>query len=335
MNTKFFNLILLLAATLMMGSCNKSFSIKANLAGLGNQNVHVALITPTGVQDSYITARENQFEMKGKGDGLMIATIFDSNNRPIAHFILENGDNLEVEGLFNQPYKLKVEGSDLNEDWYRFKNEHASLYEAQDPKQLDRAIENYIAQNGDNTLSTVLLLFDYSKLNNKEKTQQLLAKIDNDAKPEALLKIYQSLNGEPKPRGGTLMSLQFLESKGDFAAFSPTGGKASILYLWTAGATTHSHDIAMLKTLTATHGKAVQVADIYLEPDTATWRATLRADDAGWKHFWAPEGPLNNQLTSLAIESTPLFVVTDSLGKIGYNGGEWQQARAHITQLLK
>ncbi len=327
-------ILILMVFSPFFWSCSNHFSVQGHITGLGNQNIHVVYASSMGVKDFYVMTKNDRFEVKGEAQDWTLVSIFDGQNQPLAHFFLDKGDNLQVKGDLTQRFRFEVKGPEIDENWYQFRTDHASEYQDGNPKRRDAAIEKYVKENPANVLSTVLLLFDYSQLDNKVQVDQLMAKIDKDAKPEPLLASYMTLMRKTRKNATALLPLVMLESKGDFSTFSPTTAQASLLYLWTNDLN-HSSDIATLKQLSSSFSDRLQVGDVYLDPDSTVWRSTLKRDAATWKRYWAPEGPLNNQLINLNIQSTPVFVVTDSIGTIHYNGNKIQEAEKTVRALLK
>lgn len=327
-------LLVLLGFSTIFTCCGNHFSVQGQIAGLGNQNIHVIFASTAGVNDFYTMTKNDRFELKGEAGDWTVVAIFDGQNQPLATLVFNKGDNLKIKGDMTQRHNLRVEGNDLNEEWYQFRAEHASQYRDGNPEGRDTAIEKYVKGNPSNILSTVLLLFDYSQLNNKAKIDRMLAKLEPDAKPSALLTSYTALMGKKRKPVTTLLPLVLLESKGDFSTYSPTTSQASLLYLWNVD-TGHSTAIASMKQLAGSFGSRLQVGDICLEPDSMVWQSIVKRDATTWRHYWAPEGPLNRQLINLDIRFTPHFVVTDSLGNICYNGNRLHEAEKQVKSLLR
>ncbi len=326
--------LFILLLFVLLTSCSDTFKIEGNLNKLGNQSIRMLYATPHGVQDVWTVSKDNHFEFSGSTDELTLVFLFDAQSRMLGRFVLENGDDVEIKGNADAPFNIEVKSSDVNEDWYEFINNHAKDYENNNKTALDNEIEKYVARHPDELLSTLLLIVDYSRLNNANNVQQLLNKIDQDAKPESIIANYKKLTQRFVRPTSRLSSLLLYESTGDYSSFMPTTAQASILYLW-LNSSNHSNEVNSLKTLVENHGAKLLVADVYVNPDTAVWRTLVKADGGKWKHYWAPEGPLNDQLKSLDMQSTPLFVVADSMGKIVYNGNNVAEARVKVNAILK
>lgn len=321
---------------IVMPSCSSKFRIEGNILNLGNQNVLMVWATADGVKEVRTTAENGKFKLEGASHEPALVVIYNAQNQLIAHFVMEDGDHTQLRGDMDDPLGIEVKSSDVNERWYKFIADHRGEYEQIDRKRLDTSIEKYVADNTDDMLSTLLLVTDYSQLNNQQKMKSLLAKISPDAKPEWLLKAYQRMVERRPKSASRIGSLLLLEDNGDFGSINATTARATLLYLW-VNSSAHNAEMSGLTTLAKefNNSSQLQICDIYIDPDTASWRGYTAHDGSTWRHFWAPEGPLNSQIKNLAVTTTPLFVVADSLGKVTYNGTDITEAVRQARQLLK
>lgn len=326
----------LLLLTLMASGCSKSFKIEGNIKNLGNQNLLFVWAGDDGVKNEHRTANNDRFEFEGASEEPTLVMVYDAQNRLIAHLVMENGDHLKVRGDATESYSTEVKGSDINERWYAFIAQHRSEYKAFDRKPLDAAIEKYVADNPGDLLSGILVIVDYSKLNNEQISKQLLSKIEKGAKPDWLLNTYDRLVERRPKQSSKIGSLLLYENTGDFGSINTTTAKATLLYLWVNNSS-HPKEMSPIKALAEEFPDAhqLQICDIYIDADTSSWRGYTSRDGSTWRHFWAPEGPLNSQLKPLAITTTPLYVVTDSLGNVAYNGNDATQATQKARALIK
>ncbi len=326
--------VLLAVMAMMLCSCSNTFTIKGRIKGLGDQMLHVAYATPQGVKDAMVPAQADRFEFKAKleSDDWTLVYIYDMQSQPIAHFAVEQGSKVQVRGDLSQRHNLEVKGPDVDEQWYKFMAQHSADYDNPNHDNLDRAIEKYVADNPDDLVSTLLVLCDYSRLNNEARMKQLLSKLTE--KPEGLMASYDALQQHVAKPKTAIASLLLYESAGDYAAFSPTTASASLLYFWT-GTPSASAEMSQVKQLGQSSGNRLLIADVFIDPDTMSWRGILKSSGTQWKHYWAPAGPLDRQLQGLDLRSTPCYVVTDSAGKIVYNGAEMSQAQAAVSRLLR
>ena len=318
---------------LLKGS--STFTVKGNILNIGNQTLHLVWINEAGVQEQWTEADNNRFEVKGYSDSPTLVALYDSHHVMLAHFVMENGDKMQMRGDRNDIYGIEVKGSDVNERWYKFIKDHKVEYTSTDHKKLDNLIEKQVAQNPDDLLSTLLLVFDYSQLNNKAKMEPLLAKISDSAKPKWLLDSYTKLVKSVPSKANHINPFSLYEHAGSFTKIMPVDSKATLLYFWTF-TIDHTKEIAPLKDLSDTYdAKTLQVADVFMEPDTASWSSHLKSDATTWKHLWAPDGPANRVLKPFNIATTPLYIVTDSIGDVKYTGSSPEEVKKEVIKLLK
>lgn len=330
----------IIAALAILGfiatACSSKFKIEGNIKNLGNQNVLMVWATAEGVKEVRTVAADGKFQFQGASHDPALVAIYDSQSKLIAHFVMEDGDHIQLRGDMTDLHAIEVKGSDVNERWYAFIAEHRTQYDDFSHAALDTSIEKYVAENPTDLLSTLLLLVDYNQLNNQQKMSQMLGKISTEAKPDWLMRTYTRLTAKKPKASQKITSLLLIEDSGDFGSLSTTTAKATLLYLWVNNSSHNSEASGVCKLAEQFPDKSqLQIADIYIDPDTVSWRAYTKSDGSTWRHFWAPEGPLNNQIKTLSVRSTPLYVVTDSLGNVKYNGAEITSATQQIHQLLK
>ena len=319
---------------LVMCSCGKSFKIKGNIGGVGNQNLHMVYATPAGIAEQWVTAKEDRFEFSGVAEQPTLVAIYGAQDNLLARFLVENGDNVKVRGAATAPFRIEVKGNDVNERWYAFIHEHEAQYANSDRTALNTAIEQYAKANPADVLSTLLLLCDYRAPGGIADVEPLLKAVKPEAKPDYLLSTYRNVlklaNQPPK----SISSMMLYESIGSFATFSPTSAQASLLYFWNKQ-TELQNDVQLLKTeAERTAGKA-QFVDVLMDADSMMWSRTRKEHMGAWRlHFWAPDGPLNSALKQLNISAVPSVLVADSLGKVTYAGSNVKLAVDALKKLV-
>jgi hypothetical protein len=314
------SIILLFSLAVLLSSCSNTFKVSGEIEGLGNQDVRIVYATDAGVKDVWVQAKDGKFTFKGSSSELTVAGIFDNTQQLIAHVAVKNGDNIKITGNITAPLKLTVSGSDIDEEWYAFINKNAGKYTPDNAAMLNAAIEKYIKENPKSTVSTLLLMVDYNALNNHAKVEKLLASIDEDARPQSLLKTYSAMKQQLGAPANRLQNLMLYSIKGDFDTFIPMTSPYNLLFFWTDDMADRPASVKALRELAKKCGKRLQIADIDLEADTTIWRTTIKSDSSTWKHFWAPGGPVYSDLKNLCIDSTPLYIVVDSTGTQLYRG---------------
>lgn len=334
MRPKVLHIITLICLGLMACSCSNGFKVTGQLRNLGTQNVKVVYATENGVVESWIVAQDDKFVAEGKVDGLSIVAIYNTEQSLIARLAVNNGDDITVTGDALEPFSVQVHGSEINEQWYDFIHKNKNVYLANNSDMLTTLVESYVRKHPESVVSTLLVMADYPEISNREKTEKLLASIDHEAKPASITQAYESLlKMRTKPLGRT-RTLFLINSEGDIESLSTNKASYSIYFFWENDLLLRADIIKQLRQCAAKNGSRLQIADIALDGDSTGWHGRTKNDSVSWKHFWAPSGPVNSTLVHLAIERTPLFIVSDSIGVQHYRGISVQQACETATKLI-
>ncbi len=312
-------LLLFLAFTVTMTSCDSdSFKIDGNIANLDGHSFKVIFMGDSGVVDEWIEIdKSGKFAFQGHSAQPALVSLRDRLGKPLALLVAANGDHIKVNGDARKAVDIKVKGNRLNEDWQLFRDEHKAFYTAQSSSRLDAAIEKYVREHPGDMLSTVLLLADYGDYSDRDKVAQLLNAIDATARPASLTRAIVGNKRDVRLTGHLprLMSVNLKAHDGDFEDLSLTK-QISLLHLWGHPQDNRSTVIEKLKGV----GEGVHIIDILAESDTMRWHQAIAADPAGWKHYWAPGGPLEQDIQLLGFTTVPWFAVIDSTGLVTYSG---------------
>lgn len=332
---RFFGYILLAVSLLALPGCDGShFKVSADLEGLNNENVRVVFVGDSGLTDVWMPAREGKLRFKGASAERTLLTLLNKDGAVMAMMAVANGETLKLTGHVKSPSEWKVEGSEVNERWWQFKKENAALYAARDAK-LDAAIERYAEQNPADELSAFLLLCDYGSLpQNAARVGKLVSKLAPEARPATLLQALDEVLVTTRQAKMKLSALLlYNRAKKDFVSLDLLK-RVSLLYLWTNRQPDRPAHVRLLRDLWQKSGGKVHIADINTEADTTMWQSTLLADSSRWQHYWAPGGPQDMALRIVNLTSTPLYIVTDSLGNQVYRGADARQACQAAERLL-
>ena len=335
------NIIIALCIVLIAiatGCRSNSFKIDAQLQGLGTQNIKIVYFSSGAVVEQTVAVQDNHFSFSGSAPQLTIANVVDAQGGVIAQLVVQNGDKVTIKGNVAQPLNIQITGSDINEQWMEFKRQYKDYFGPVQTRnsELDAEIEKYINSHPSNLLSTVLLVAHYNNLSDDEKVKSLLDKIDNDAKPESLTAVLNQLPPLPKPVE-RLTSLLLYDSHGSFSQFNARDAQCSVLLIWSRDDYSRKTNIDTLISLKriANSNQRLQIADILIDADSASWNHITNTDSTRWKHYWAPEGPLNHDLKALGVGITPMYIVGDSTGKIVYRGSDPAMAHNKTLPLIR
>lgn len=329
-----YHLALLLALIVALTSCDSdSFKIDGSITNLDGTSFKVILMGDSGVVDQWLNLdKKGKFSFEGHSAQPVLVSLQDRLGKPLAMMVATNGDHLKVSGDAGKPMDIKVKGNRLNEDWQLFRDEHRAFYTDANPARLDAAIEKYVRENPDDMLSTVLLLADYSNYSDREKVNALLNGINIDVRPVSLTRAIVGNKRDVRLTGHLprLMAVNLMTRDGGFEKLQLTK-QISLLHLWANPQDNRSAVIDKLKGV----GEGVQVIDILAESDTMRWGQTISADPEGWKHYWAPAGPLEQDIQLLGFTTVPWFAVIDSTGLVTYSGPNVDTALSNAAAMGK
>ncbi|MBQ7941264.1 MAG: DUF4369 domain-containing protein [Muribaculaceae bacterium] len=338
-NNIFKAFLLCLFGFVLMGCSSESFKLEGNFPDAGEQTFRAVYVNEAGVQTIKALVEEGRFTMEGVAPNYTVLYLYGKNDKFIAKVAVKNGDNIKMRGTIKHSNLIEVKGSDVNEDWSDFRRENHLLYEEGKEHLLDKKIEEYIEHDGSRMAGLLLLLCDYSHLDDTKKVHELLNKIDEKARPASVLKAYTEMNAmmvaknEPRKRFNSMM---FYNENDSLEAFVPVRSYISILYFW--GIDDARKDIVTeLDSLYAKYDnkKQLQIVDVVLDSDTLKWKRALRRENTEWTHLWAVGGIMNKAVVDLQIKSTPEFFVLDSIGQPIYRGDSIEAVSKLINSKLK
>ena len=315
-------------AFILAACSNDSFKIEGKLANLDGMSVKVIFMGDSGVVDEWAnTDKKGKFVIEGHAAEPVLVTLQDRMGKSLAMLVAANGDHLKVSGDAKAG-DIKVKGNRLNEEWQLFRDEHKAFYTDANPSRLDAAIEKYVREHPDKMLSTILLLADYSDYSDRNKVKTLLNSIDEKARPKSLAHGLEGNGREMRLTGHLprLMTVKLMAHGGGFEEIKLTN-QTTLIHLW---ATPEDNRQAVIDKLKGV-GEGVRVIDILAESDTMRWQMTIADDPAGWKHYWAPGGPLEQDIQLLGFTTVPWFAVTDSTGLVTYSGPSVDEAVSKVA----
>ncbi len=322
--------LLMLCAGVFLCACSSdSFKIEGVLTDIGENNVQIIYVNEAGVQSTTAVPENGRFELVGVSPNSTVVYVYTQQKKLLTKVVMKNGDNLKMRGTVKHNYLIEMKGEDVNEDWNEFRRTHHLLYSENKQDELSDKIEEYVKENPDKLASLALLLYDYSRLDDKAKVYELLNSIPEELRLASLMRDYTDINAIKVEAGdsiNTANALIFYNEKDYLEEFVPKNGKMSVMYFWKTYDKSHKGIVENLDSLfynymhTPKGRKQLQIADVVLDGDTAMWKRTLRTEDRDWEHYWAIGGHQHPTLKDLSVTRSPQFLVLDSVGKPLYNG---------------
>lgn len=325
-------------AALAAGCSSDHFTIEGSVTDGGTQNVRVVYPTDDGFECDWVTLKDGRLAYRGESAEPVVVCIFNQQKRLIAHALVSNGDDIEFTASLAEPWATVVRGSKVNEQWSEFIVSHSKDFASGNHSATDAAIEDFVAANPTSVVSTLLLMNEYSDLTHKKRVDDLLAKIEIDARPESVMRSFyamQAMRGElsDKERMSTITLWSDRDSMENIRPYSKT---LSVYYFWTPDDRNRSDNYKQLKAFSKELGsKRLQVVDIDLDSDTLRWKSIVRGDSASWQRYWAVGGVTNSYLRNFNITTTPYYILADSTGHLLYHGDNFATARQLIEKKLK
>ena len=285
----------------------------------------------SGVCDEWVAAdKKGTFEFKGHAALPVLVTLLNQRGETLGMLVAANGDHLKVQGDARKAADIKVKGNRLNEDWQLFRDEHKAFYTDANSSRLDAAIEKFVREHPGELLSTVLLLGDYSDYTDRDKVNTLLNGIDDKARPVSLMRAFEIIKRDARHQGHLprLMTINLMAHGGSFEEIKLTN-QITLIHLWANPQDKRQAVIDKLQGVAA----GIKVIDILADGDTIQWHKTIASDPEGWKHYWAPGGPLERDIQLLGFTSVPWYAVTDSTGLVTYSGSSVDAALSSLSNV--
>lgn len=309
----------------VLTSCSSSdFTIQAQLDGVPERIVIIAYNGDHGTVTERVTLEQgNSVTYHGSSEEYTLVSMWDQQGQLIAQLVVHNGDKMTVKSDGLQLPTTQVSGNEVTEQWMKFRKDNNQAYDSHDTAAIDRLIEQYIGQHPDKLLSTVLLVADYGRLDGGKRMRQLLQDIHAEVRPQRLtstLEYLLQLQHDMPERISTLTLYRLGKGFEDLKA----NERATVLLFWSRNDESRQACIDSMRAMARREGEKLQLADVLVDPDTAQWSRTVSKDSSTWVHWWAPGGVMDPMLGGIPIVRTPLFVVTDSTGRITHSGQQLQ-----------
>lgn len=336
--TKTLTYISVILLTILASCKENKFVINGEISKLGTQNIRVVYTSNNTVNSIWVPAVDGKFSIEGNAPDITVVDIFNQQKGHMAHIAVENGDKIELKGDMKDLYGIKITGNKTNEKWSDFINKHKEVFIKGNSSIIDLEIEKFIRENKGSMVSTLLLMNDYTSLENTKHTDSLLSLIDEKAKPESLLVGYKGMinNDMTNVPNKTITSFILYNKTDSLESFIPGLSKVSLLYFWNDENENRGIIMKELKRLSKKYKKSeLQITDITLDNDSSVWKKRIKNDSVQWKQFWALGGRMNNVLYRMDVCFAPYFIVTDSVGNPLYRGKSFEEVEKAIEKKSK
>ena len=337
------------------GGNSNEFSVEGTLNNLGGRPVYAVYRLESGIVVDTLRPQNGYIAFKNSSPALIPIQFYYSDKTPLTQIYVQNGDRIELSGDGQDPFGLKVKGSSLNKELFKFNQENkgllsvwtvernASASGSPTPRyrelseKLQGVIATYVGKHRDSPVSAILV--NNYLLGNADEAfcDSLVGLIDErvlaGAAGEPLAR-YRAFEAEL--RNDTVLPNFSLATVADTTALlNPRRAKATLLCFWAAEtAGTRGYE-TFLGDMAARYDTAVQVIDVSLDRDSAVWRRTVSPDTVQWTRLWAKGGYLYAGVKWLDIHRLPYLLVVDSTGRVVARGLSPDSTRACIDRMIK
>jgi hypothetical protein len=332
----FLKTFIVLALLVAFTACedNNHFSVKGTIIEGSTENLKVAYYGNNAYHSGSAPAREGKFEFGGDADQPTIVDIYSHDGRLVGQIYVANGDKLEITISLENPYNITVTGNETSTEWADFIRKNAETFKSRNSLAINDAIEGYVTQNPTKISSTLLLVTSFDASTDPDKAEKLLKSIAPEARPGSITDSYKVLLNRVASAASKakVLPLTFLSAHDSLTTFNPKRSQVSLL---TFSTNTDRNDsiVETLKLLNKKYNaRTLRIVDFSLDPDTITWKRSIRTDSATWTQGWAPGFITARGIDRLGLPRVPFYIVSDSTGRQIYRGASLDDAAETIKK---
>ena len=319
-----YTIFISLTSLVFMSCGSDSFTIEGQLNDAGTQNLRFVYLSDGKVSSQWIPSVGGKFTMQGNSENLTVVYIFSSRMKFINHTAIKNGETIQLSGTIADNYNITAEGSEINDQWNAIIRDNAAAFAKNDHNSADKAIADFVKNNPENIVSTLLLTCDYTGCD----FSSLLETVDESAKPEQIVSLYDNDIQNATENAIRLTPFSIRDNRDSLVILNTKSKAFNVLYFWFDNKDKlHNEYIKKLKSLDS---KSVEISDIYLNYDTTGWRAVLKKDSTEWKHYRTVAGAVDKSIESLNVKGMNFIIVADSTGRQIYRGQSADDALSAI-----
>lgn len=331
-------LIALLLAGAVMVSCknDEEFVISCEIQGLGNHGLEMVYFTRDGIAKQSFHPVDGKVELKASSTQPTMVEVFTLDGELLFSCVASNGDEIKVKMTLDDPRSLVLTGQDASRDFTAYITEYDSLLRHGDDAEVNRMIADAVRSNPASMASTLLLVTRFRTDGYELLADSLLNEIVPDARPRLLVDAYASGVGEQVSTStrGEIRSFTLRNAKDTVVRYTP--GMHSYTLLVFSDSRKPDSIIDRLADLRETlKFRRLQMVEVSVSPDSATWAMTIDKDSAKWLQGWVPGGSAATQIRRMAIPRTPYYIVSDSMGHQHYRGTSLYVADTIVRSRLK
>ena len=249
--------------------------------------------------------------------------------RPAAVIFAGRGDKIVVKGGGSDADKWEITGNKTTEALSKWRIANIEILKRDDTGKINRAVEDYIAENPNSEASAILLYVYFTRRGNEQAFTQLVSKLGKDVRDnEELTRALSSadiMTGLPDTHSlPDRIVLTGESGKADTVSLG-TGNPAMLIFRSGSSGVQALNADSLRRFMARKNG--MKIVEIYMEPDSINWRRHIQRDSlSGIKRLWMPAGLADSISIALGVRRLPFFVITDSENKETYRGDNWHEA---------
>ena len=336
-----FRIILAAATALIVTACgaDKEFRVNGRIDGFGTGNLRLVYYNGEGVQSLAATAVDGRFMVTGRLDKEAFIRAYTNNGAVVGRLIVAPGETVEATFNLSDPTKMKLDGNDNSKRLAKFVEANADIIKSGDTAGLNAIIEKYVGDNKNRAVAGVLLADYYTPEGYETRALEMINSLDRDARNTAALGgLRDMLLSVTVPDDSITLTPVRIFGPGDsLSSIDPAAKRMTLLTFTDTDSRMTDSVVSSLERIVTANGDSITIADIACDPDTATWKRSLRDIERlergvkGVRHYWTPS-PFNlPQLEKMPVRRLPWFILADSTGRIIYRGSSVSLARAAAT----
>ncbi len=338
------------------GGKDNEFVVEGTINNLGGRPLYAVYGLENGIVVDTLRPQNGFISFKNSSSTLIPIQFYYFDKTPFTRIYVQNGDRIELSGDGQDPFGLKVKGSSLNKELFKFNHEHKELLQTwlternasalgrrsqryeQLNEELRGVIAAYVGKHKDSPVSVVLL--DNYLIGEAEEVycDSLIQLLNPSLLSEPwAVSVAEYGRGQIEQQNDTVLPYFSLYALADTTVLLSTqDAKATLLCFWSAETPgTDKFDRFLQEMAERYDTLGLQVVSISLDRDSAVWRQRAESDSTRWEQRWLKNGYLYAGVKDLHIHSLPHLLVADSTGKIVARGVLPDSLSVAIERLVK
>ena len=334
------NIILCLTTLLLLAACGNekdTFVIKGELNNLGGRPLYAVYATDLGVTIDTLRPLDGKIEMQGVSPEIVPIQLYRSNWQPFMRLYLCNGERVEIKGDAEVPSEIKMKGSSLNRNMWKFITSHNDIFmqaytagirremsskntEYDVAKvRLDSLLTDFVEHHPGDVMSSILIGDYLLRYDNFALCDTLWQQLHEKARlpyiEHTMLHLKKELSFHEE--NVKLPHMRMIDDKDSICYVNPRKSRATLLCLWQAkDVQAHVMHKVLEHYARRYNEKQLQLVAISFDGDTALWHRTVESDTTRVIDLWCDDLYTSNLMGKFNVTRMPLYMLGDSLGNI-------------------